>query len=134
MEDGKWQMEGRNAATRKVADIPARSFEFGVRIIRLCRHLDSRPGTPRTLASQLLRSGTSVGANVEEGQAAHSRADFIAKYTIALKEARETLYRLRLLAAGGLVTAKRIAALITEANELCRMLASAILTARKSQK
>jgi four helix bundle protein len=133
MENGKWQMDGGERAGGKVADIPTRAFEFGVRIIRLCRYLDAKPGTSRTLASQLLRSGTSVGANVEEGQAGHSRADFIAKYTIALKEARETRYRLRLLAASALVPPKRIASLVTEAQELCRMIARAILTARRNR-
>jgi four helix bundle protein len=59
--------------------------------------LDQMPGVSRTLANQLMKSGTSIGANVEEGQASQSRADFIAKYAIACKEARETHYWLRLL-------------------------------------
>ena len=71
------------------------------KIVRLCRSLDSKPRSLRILAQQLLRSGTSVGANVQEAQAGQSRADFISKYSIALKEARETLYWLRLLDASG---------------------------------
>ena len=82
-------------------DIKERTFSFALEIVRLCRSLDSRPGSFRTLIQQLLRSGTSVGANVEEAQAGQSRADFISKYSIALKEARETLYWLRLLDASG---------------------------------
>ena len=128
MENGKWQMEG---ATGKSSSIPSRAFDFGVRIIRLCQHLDAKPGVSRTLASQLLRSGTSIGANVEEGQAAQSRADFVAKYSIALKEARETSYRLKLLIAAKMVPLARVNELRGECEELSRMLGRAILTARK---
>jgi four helix bundle protein len=73
-------------------DILERTFHFAVRIVKLCQVLDERPGVGRTLARQLLRSGTSIGANVEEAQAGQSRADFRSKYSIACKEARETHY------------------------------------------
>jgi four helix bundle protein len=63
------------------SDLPARCFDFAKRVIQLCQFLDAKPGVSRTLADQLLRSDTSVGANVEEGQAAQSEADFIRKYT-----------------------------------------------------
>ena len=65
--------------------------------------LKSAPGVGRTLSGQLLRAGTSVGANLEEAQAGQSRADFISKNAIALKEARETHYWLRLLVASALL-------------------------------
>ena len=71
--------------------ITDRTFASAVRVVKLAGMLDKQPGTPRTLANQLLRSGTSVGANVEEAQAGQSRADFISKMSIALKEAREAL-------------------------------------------
>lgn len=73
-------------------DIRERTFDFAVRIVKLCQHLDKKPGVPRTLSFQLLKAGTSVGANVEEAQAGQSRADFISKNSIALKEARECLF------------------------------------------
>ena len=73
----------------------------------LCQTLDQTPGVSRTLANQLLRSGTSIGANVEEGQGGQSRADFISKYSIACKEARETHYWLKLLAACEIVQNNR---------------------------
>ena len=73
-------------------DICKRTFDFAARIVRLCNHLLGKPGVSRTLANQLLKAGTSVGANVQEAQAGQSRADFISKNAIALKEARETLY------------------------------------------
>ena len=82
---------------KEVKDIKERTFEFALRIIRLCQHLDKKPGVPRTLSYQMLKAGTSVGANVEEAQAGQSRADFVSKLAIALKEARETGYWLRLL-------------------------------------
>ena len=74
------------------SDLPERTMKFSVRIIKLCRTLDDAGSTQRTLAKQLLRSGTSIGANVEEAVAAQSKPDFISKYNIALKEARETHY------------------------------------------
>ena len=72
-------------------NIVERSFEFAVRVVRLCRFLEKQDRVSRTLANQLLRSGTSVGANIEEAQAGQSKADFTAKMSIAHKEARETL-------------------------------------------
>ena len=83
----------------KPHDIQDRTFAFAVEIVRLCQRLDEKPGAGRTLSKQLLRSATSIGANMEEAQAGQSKADFISKTSIALKEARETLYWLRLLAA-----------------------------------
>ena len=78
-------------------DIVGRTFDFAVLVIQLCVELDARPGVGRVLMSQILRAGTSVPAKVEEAQAAQSKADFISKMSIALKEARETHLRLRLL-------------------------------------
>ena len=66
-------------------DIKERALEFALRIIKLCQHLDRKPGVPRTLSYQLLKAGTSVGANIEEAQAGQSRPDFISKNSIALK-------------------------------------------------
>ena len=82
-------------------DIRQRTFEFAVRIINLCYELDKRPGVSRNVSRQLLNAGTSVGANAEGTQAAQSKADFINKNSIALKEARETHYWLRLLNRSG---------------------------------
>ena len=81
------------------SDLPEWTFAFARRVVVLCRFPDENPGVLRTLGNQLLRSGTSIGANVEEGQAAQSEADFVSKYSIACKEARETHYWFRLLAA-----------------------------------
>jgi len=103
-------------------DLPERTFEFARRVVMLCRGLDQKPGVSRTLANQLLRSGTSIGANVEEGQAAQSRADFLNKISVACKEARETHYWLRLLVAAEIVEEHRLAELLDEANQLTAIL------------
>jgi four helix bundle protein len=67
-------------------DIKERTFEFALAIVKFCRLLDEIPGLGGTIGRQLLRSGTSIGANVEEAQAGQSRADFISKYSIAPKK------------------------------------------------
>lgn len=117
-----------------VRDLPSRTFEFARRVVKLCASLDATPGISRTLANQLLRSGTSIGANVEEGQASQSRADFTSKYSIACKEARETLYWLRLLAAAQIVPEKRLTPLIDESNQLVSILTAIVKKTRKQQK
>ena len=99
-------------------EIEGRTFDFALRIVRVCLVLDKIAGVRRTLGNQLLRSGTSVGANVTEAQAAQSKPDFISKMNIALKEARETLYWLRLVAASELLTERQLTAIIQEANEI----------------
>ena len=98
----------------------------------LCQALDQTPGVSRTLANQLLRSGTSIGANVEEGQGSQSRADFVAKYSIACKEARETHYWLRLLVASEIAAESKLQDLIDEANQIVAILTSIIKTTRKN--
>jgi four helix bundle protein len=113
-------------------DVCERTFQFGVRVVKLCQALDERPGVSRTLASQLLRSGTSVGANVEEAQAGQSKADFTSKLAIACKEARETHYWLRLLSATDIIPADRLHALQDEANQLIAILTTIIKKTRSA--
>jgi four helix bundle protein len=84
------------------------------------------------MARQLLRSGTSIGANVEEAQASQSKADFISKYSIACKEARETHYWLRLLAATDILPRQRLIDLQEECNELIAVLTAIIKKLRSS--
>ncbi|MEW6672216.1 MAG: four helix bundle protein [Thermodesulfobacteriota bacterium] len=111
-------------------DLPERTFNFARQVVKLCQTLDQKPGVSRTLAGQLLRSGTSIGANVEEGQASQSRANFTAKYYIACKEARETHYWLRLLAASEIVAKEEIREITDEANELVAILTSIVKKCR----
>lgn len=107
-------------------DLRERTFRFAVRIVKLSKFLDNSPGVSRTLARQLLRSGTSIGANVEEGHGSQSQADFTAKYSIACKEARETHYWLRLLIAADVVTEDRLTELLDESNQLIAILTSIV--------
>lgn len=102
-----------------------------MRIIRLCQQLDAQSGVARAVSKQLLRAGTSIGANIEEAQAGPSRADFTNKCAIALKEACETLYWLRLLAAMEVIALPQLAELQTEADELVRILTAIVTTSRR---
>lgn len=112
-------------------DLTERTFEFARRVVKVCQLLDSTPGVSRTLANQLLRSGTSVGANTEEAQAGQSRADFISKMAIACKEARETQYWLRLLTATEVLPANRLADLTDESNQLVAILTTIVKNSKK---
>lgn len=118
--------------TEKIAprDIQQRAFEFACRIVRLHRDLMQRDATARTLAGQLLRSGTSIAANLEEAHADQTKPDFIAKCSISLKEARETLYWLRLFRATDIATNETIDPLQTEAHELVSILTTILRNAR----
>ena len=112
-------------------DILDRTFRFAVEIIGLCQRLDERPGVGRVLMSQILRAGTSVPSNVEEAQAAQSKADFISKMSIALKEARETHLRLRLLAVANLLVSAETLPLIRVADEIRRILGKIIVSSKR---
>jgi len=76
--------------------IETKSFEFAIRIVNLYKHLASKK-KEYVMSKQLLRCGTSIGANVAEAQKAQTRADFHTKVNIAMKEANETYYWIRLL-------------------------------------
>lgn len=115
-------------------DIRERTFEFALRIIKLCNELNKRPGVCRDISRQLLKAGTSLGPNAEEAQAAQSKPDFISKNSIALKEARETHYWLRLLVAARVLPEKRLAELRDEAEEIKRILGSIVVSAKRSQR
>lgn len=114
-------------------DMKERTFQFSIRVVRLCQTLTASPGVSRTLAKQLLRSGTSIGANVEEAHGSQSKADFIAKMSIACKEARETHYWMRLLVATELVSSAKLEELIDEANQLVAILTSIVKNTRNGK-
>lgn len=112
-------------------DIVIRTFDFAVLIIKLCVKLDERPGVGRVLMSQILRAGTSVPSNVEEAQAAQSKADFVSKMSIALKEARETHLRLRLLVPANVLPTEELSPLIQEADEIKRVIGAIIVSTKR---
>jgi len=113
--------------------IRQRTFEFALRTIKLCNELNKKPGVCREISRQLFKAGTSVGANTEEAQAAQSRADFISKNSIALKEARESHFWLRVLIASEIMSERKLADLRNEAEELMKILGSIVVSAKRNQ-
>ncbi|MFT3844429.1 MAG: four helix bundle protein [Lacibacter sp.] len=109
-----------------------KSFAFAVRIAKVYKHLsDSKK--EYVLSKQLLRSGTSVGANIREANNAESTADFIHKLSIAQKETDETLYWLEIMSSIDLLTKKEYDSLNADALELLKMIRSSILTLKKKR-
>lgn len=111
-------------------DIAERSVTYALRIIKLYRELD-KDNVGRVLGKQLLRSGTSIGANIHEAQGGQSKADFIAKVSIAHKEARETAYWLRLIREARILPADQLSDISDETGQLIRILSSILLTAKQ---
>jgi four helix bundle protein len=115
-------------------DIRRRSFQYALRAIRLYQALQERKdGACWILGKQYLRAATSIGANVEEAQAGETRADFIHKYGVAQKEARESHYWLRLLAESGIVPPRRLTPLMRETEELYAVITAIIRTAKQGE-
>lgn len=110
--------------------IDKRTKQFAIRIVKLYQHLvDERH--ERVLSKQVLRSGTSIGANVAEGLFGASRADFVNKYAIALKEANETRYWLELLSETNyLPDGESADSLMRECTSIIAILASSVKTAK----
>jgi four helix bundle protein len=108
-----------------------KSFVFAVGIVKTGRRLqlDRREWV---LSKQLTRSGTSIGANIEEAIAAQSKKDFLSKMSVALKEARETHYWLRVIRDSGLANGGEAEAHIPACQELVRLLSSITLTTREN--
>lgn len=106
--------------------LDTKSKDFALRIIKLCNALRSS-GRERVLINQLIRSGTSVGANIREANYAHGRADFIAKLHIALKECAESEYWLELLIEAGFCSDR-------EALELCREIKRLLISSLNTAK
>ncbi|MBL7191415.1 four helix bundle protein [bacterium] len=113
-------------------ELSERLLEFSIRIIRLCKYLN-RDRDNRIISNQLLRSGTSIGANYEEARGAESRADFIHKLTISLKETRESLYWIKIIKNAGLIKSEKVEVIYNEANEICSILVSSVKTSKKSK-
>ena len=109
--------------------VAEKSFHFAIRIVKLYRYLCKKE-QEYSLARQLLRSGTSIGANVAEAQQAQSRADFISKLSIALKEASETNYWIQLLAATDYLPQNGADSILADCRELEKLL-TAILNSTK---
>ncbi|MHC4752207.1 MAG: four helix bundle protein [Planctomycetota bacterium] len=114
----------------KERDIHERAFSFACRIVKLYQCLAGQGSDAEVLGRQVLRSGTSIGANLEEATAGQSKANFVSKCNIALKEARETHYWLRLLIKSEIVPATKLSELADESNELVAILTTIVIKAR----
>ncbi len=114
-------------------ELEERLLDYGARAIKL---VEALPATlvGRRIGDQLLRSATSVGANYKEAQGAESKGDFVHKLQIALKELRESLYWLRLLAKAEIFPPGRLAPLIDESVQLRAMLSKAVATVKGKAK
>ena len=117
---------------RQKNSLSERLLSFATEIIKLTAQLD-KTAVGRHIGGQLMRSGTSSGANYEEACGAESRLDFIHKLQVVLKELRESLYWLRLIKRTSFIsdTEPNLSALLQEAQELANIIAASIVTARK---
>jgi four helix bundle protein len=121
-----------NTENRNPNIIKDKTYQFALNIIRLYSEMIKR--NEYIISKQLIRSGTSIGANVEEAVAAQSRRDFIAKMSIASKEARETNYWLRILRDSELIIEKGLSSLINESEEIIKILTSIVKTTQSSSR
>ena len=110
--------------------VEEKSFQFAIRIVRLYQYLRSKK-KEFVLSKQLLRSGTSIGANVAEAQQAQSRADFLSKINIALKEAAETEYWLRLLRATDYMAEKEFRSIYDDCEQVKKLLVSIVKSTKE---
>jgi four helix bundle protein len=111
-------------------DIRERTFVFGCGVARLALALAPRPGV-RCLVDQLLRAGTAIGANLEEAKSGSSRREFIRYLEIALREARESLYWLRIYSALELGPREHVAELQGEADQIVRVLTAIVVNTKR---
>ena len=110
-----------------------KSFEFALRIVKLARFLETDK-KDWVLSRQILKSGTSIGANVRESRFAQSTADFVSKLTIALKEAEETEYWLELLTAADMISEKQRISLEKDLNWIIATLVNSVKVSKRSLK
>lgn len=127
--------ETEKSSKKKTKDIRERAFEFAVRIVKLCQYLEKNTDVSIVIIRQLLKAGTSVGANLEEAQGGQTKPDFITKNSISLKEARESNYWLRILLETNSFKENiktGIIELKEESEELGKIIGSIIVSARKN--
>jgi four helix bundle protein len=115
----------------KEGPIYSKSFLFAVRVVKAVRYLTEKK-KELVLSKQLLRSGTSIGALVREAEHAQSRADFLNKMNIALKEANETGYWLLLLKEGNYISEKEFKSISADCTELLKLLTSIVKSTKDS--
>ena len=117
----------------KDSELRTRAKALALHIIAVCDEVDTRKGRG-VLVNQIVRSATSIGANIHEANYAHSKADFVAKFQIALKECYETEYWLELLVKSELLDREIAKDLYNQCGTIRRMLIASINTAKESAK
>lgn len=124
---------GKSKKSKNIGDeLAERLLDFAVKIIKIVNKLP-KTVVGKHIGNQLLRSGTSPGSNYEEARGAESRADFIHKLGIVLKEMKESRFWLKLIERSQLLSIEYVESLIEECNELCAIIAQSILTAKKNK-
>lgn len=108
-----------------------KSYRFALRIVQLFNHVDYKAINP-VISRQVLKSGTSIGANISEANYGQSKADFIHKLSIAQKECSETIYWLNLIKDSELLEIEEAESLIEECTEIMKILVSSIKTSKQS--
>ena len=131
---GFWAAETGVPYENKPNAILEKSFAFSVRIIKLYKWLYKNHPDIAPLSKQILRSGTSIGANAEEADAAYTKKEFAAKLGISLKESKETKYWLRLLHATDYIDNAMFGSLRSDNDELIRLLVSILKTTKEHLK
>ena len=111
--------------------IQDKSYKFALRIIKLFIYLKEEKNE-YVLSKQVLRSGTSIGANIEEGIGAQTKKDFISKFSIAYKEARETHYWIRLLKDSGFIDLKMSQSILEDCEELMKIISKIQITSKQN--
>lgn len=119
------------AGNHKGQDICERTRAYSLRIIKLFRVIE-QDEVGRVIGKQLLRAGTSIGANVAEAQSGQSNPDFVHKINLALKEARESEYWLRLIVDAELVSVDRMTPILNETEEITKILFTIIQKSKRS--
>ena len=107
-----------------------KSYDFALRIVKMYKYLIDNK-REHILSRQILRSGTSIGANIEEAMGGQSERDFISKFSIAYKEARETHYWLRLLRDSDIIEGKLATSMINDCEELLKIITSILKTMKR---
>ncbi len=115
-------MQNRINLSERLLEFAASNIKFTVKL--------KRTAVGRYIANQLMRAASSSGANYEEACGAESKADFIHKMQLVLKELRESLYWLKLVERTGLISGKELQPLLDEANELVKVVAKSVITAK----
>ena len=114
--------------------IADKTYRFSIRVVKMHLHICETQQNLSPISRQLLRAGTSVGANVEEAIGGHTEKDFSAKMSIAYKEARETKYWIRLLRDSGIIDKTLAVSFLSDIEEIVKIIGSIIRTVKNKQK